>query len=65
MVRHFVKPGLTGLAQVKGYKGAHDLEQMQARVKTDVYYLENWSALLDLSIVLRTIGVAFKGERCH
>jgi Undecaprenyl-phosphate glucose phosphotransferase len=61
MVRHFIKPGLTGLAQVKGFKGEHDLAQMQERVKTDVYYLENWSALLDVSIVLRTLGVALKG----
>ncbi len=62
MVRHFVKPGLTGLAQVQGLKGAHDLQQMQERVQADVYYLENWSALLDFSILLRTVGVALKGD---
>lgn len=55
MLRHFVKPGLSGLAQVQGLKGDHDLEAMKERVKADVYYLENWSLLLDVSILLRTI----------
>jgi Undecaprenyl-phosphate glucose phosphotransferase len=62
MVRHFIKPGLTGLAQVQGLKGRHNLAEMEDRVKADVYYLENWSALLDVSIVLRTLGVALKGD---
>ncbi len=56
MLRHLVKPGLTGLAQVQGYKGEHDLASMEARVQADVYYLENWSLLLDLSIILRTLA---------
>ena len=56
MLRHLVKPGLTGLAQVQGYKGEHDLPSMEARVRADVYYLENWSLLLDLSIILRTLA---------
>lgn len=56
MMRHLVKPGLTGLAQVQGYKGEHDLASMEARVRADVYYLENWNLLLDLSIILRTVG---------
>lgn len=55
MLRHFVKPGLTGLAQVNGLKGEHDLASMEDRVKADVYYLENWSLLLDISILLRTL----------
>lgn len=60
MLRHFVKPGLSGLAQVQGLKGDHDLEAMQDRVRADVYYLENWSLLLDLSILLRTLGQILK-----
>jgi Undecaprenyl-phosphate glucose phosphotransferase len=56
MLRHLVKPGLTGLAQVQGYKGAHDLAAMEARVRADVYYLQNWSLIFDLSIILRTLA---------
>ncbi len=61
LLRHFVKPGLTGLAQVQGLKGEHDLKSMEERVQADVYYLENWSLLLDLSILLRTLGSLGKG----
>lgn len=56
MLRHLVKPGLTGLAQVQGYKGEHDLAAMEARVRSDVYYLENWSLVLDLSIIFKTLA---------
>jgi len=56
MLRHLVKPGLTGLAQVQGYKGEHDLPSMEARVRADVYYLENWSLWLDLSVIIRTLA---------
>lgn len=56
MMRHLVKPGLTGLAQVQGYKGEHDLASMEARVRADVYYLQNWSLIFDLSIILRTLA---------
>ena len=55
MVRHFVKPGITGLAQVKGYRGEVETEEdIVNRVKYDIYYLENWSLLLDLNIVFLT-----------
>ena len=55
MVRHFVKPGITGLAQVKGYRGEIEREEdIVNRVKYDIYYLENWSLLLDLNIVFLT-----------
>ena len=55
MVRHFVKPGITGLAQVKGYRGEIEAEEdIVNRVKYDIYYLENWSLLLDLNIVFLT-----------
>lgn len=63
MVRHFVKPGITGWAQVNGYRGATtELWQMDKRVKYDVWYIEHWSALLDLKIILRTIYNAIAGE---
>lgn len=61
MVRHFVKPGITGLAQVNGLKGFHNIQEMEDRVKTDVYYLENWSFLLDVSIIARTKLIVFFG----
>ena len=55
MVRHKVKPGITGLAQVTGYRGETDsLEKMQKRIEYDLEYLRNWSLRLDLAIILRT-----------
>ena len=60
MVRHKVKPGITGWAQVNGHRGETDtLEKMQARVEFDLEYLRNWSLGLDLQIIARTIRVAF------
>lgn len=56
MVRHFVKPGLTGWAQVTGYRGETEhLWQMEGRVKRDIWYMEHWSFLLDIRILLMTI----------
>ena len=56
--RHHVKPGLTGWAQVNGYRGeTPKIEQMERRVEHDLWYINNWSPLLDLKIVLRTIIV--------
>ena len=61
--RHRVKPGITGLAQVKGYRGLTDtLEKMQNRVKYDVIYTENCSLLLDLRILAKTVVVCFWGR---
>ncbi|MDR2775595.1 MAG: undecaprenyl-phosphate glucose phosphotransferase [Tannerella sp.] len=63
MVRHLVKPGITGWAQITGYRGeTRTLEQMEGRVKRDVWYLENWSFFLDLKIIVVTIINMFKGE---
>ena len=63
MVRHLIKPGITGWAQVNGYRGeTKTMEQMEGRVMHDVWYLENWSFLLDLKIVLVTLLNMFKGE---
>jgi len=64
MVRHLVKPGITGWAQITGYRGeTRTLEQMEGRVKRDVWYLENWSFFLDLKIVSVTIINMFLGEK--
>lgn len=55
MVRHFVKPGVTGWAQVTGFRGeTKELWQMEGRVKRDIWYMENWSIWLDLRIILLT-----------
>ncbi len=63
MVRHFVKPGITGLAQVRGYRGevSHDSD-IQGRIKFDIFYIENWSFLLDLKIIVQTVLNMARGE---
>lgn len=59
--RHHVKPGLTGWAQVNGYRGeTRHIEQMRLRVEHDLWYINNWSPWLDLRIVLQTIVVALR-----
>lgn len=64
MVRHLVKPGITGWAQIMGYRGeTRTLEQMEGRVKRDVWYIENWSFFLDLKIIFVTVINMFKGEK--
>lgn len=63
MARHFVKPGITGLAQAKGYRGeTKTLQLMKNRVKFDRFYIENWSLLLDLKIILLTIVILIRGD---
>lgn len=63
MVRHFVKPGITGLAQVRGYRGEIEKdEDIQKRTKFDIFYIENWSFFLDLKIMVQTILNAISGE---
>ena len=60
MVRHKVRPGITGWAQVNGHRGETDtVEKMQARVEYDLEYLRNWNLRLDLQIIVRTIRVLF------
>ena len=66
MVRHKVRPGITGWAQVNGHRGETDtLEKMQARVEYDLEYLRNWSLLLDLQIVARTIKLVFFDRKAY
>jgi len=61
MSRHFVKPGITGLAQAKGFRGeTRDLVHMKNRVKLDRFYVENWSLLFDLKIILLTTVSLYK-----
>ncbi|PPK87522.1 undecaprenyl-phosphate galactose phosphotransferase/putative colanic acid biosynthesis UDP-glucose lipid carrier transferase [Neolewinella xylanilytica] len=64
MIRHKVKPGVTGLAQINGYRGPTDeVWKMEKRVEYDVWYLENWSILMDIRCVIMTAYNAFiKGE---
>lgn len=63
MVRHFVKPGITGLAQVSGFRGEVESDSdIIGRVKFDIYYVENWSVLLDVKIIIKTIVKALKGD---
>jgi len=62
-VRHFLKPGITGWAQVNGLRGETNTESMQKRVELDVWYLENWSFLLDLKIIFLTIWNSVKGDK--
>lgn len=64
VIRHNVKPGITGLAQTKGYRGeVKQDEDIINRVKYDIYYIENWSLLLDLKIILDTIVLIIKGDK--
>lgn len=63
MVRHFIKPGITGWAQVNGYRGeTKDPKEMEMRVRADLWYLENWSFLLDVRIVFLTVFNMIRGE---
>ena len=63
MVRHFVKPGLTGWAQINGYRGeTRELWQMEKRVEYDIWYIENWNILLDLKIIFLTFVLLLKGD---
>ncbi|OOG70155.1 exopolysaccharide biosynthesis polyprenyl glycosylphosphotransferase [Flavobacterium sp. A45] len=64
MVRHFIKPGITGLAQTKGFRGEVENDKdIINRVRYDIFYIEKWSLLLDLKIILITIYNTLKGDR--
>jgi putative colanic acid biosynthesis UDP-glucose lipid carrier transferase len=66
MIRHKVKPGITGLAQVNGMRGETDnVDKMAKRIEYDLAYLRNWSLWLDLKIVLSTIPVVLKMENAY
>ena len=64
MIRHFMKPGITGWAQVNGYRGeTYNLVQMEKRVEYDLWYLENWNLLVDIKIMFMTAFNSIKGEK--
>ena len=64
--RHRVKPGMTGWAQVNGWRGETDtLDKMEARVQHDVYYAENWSVFFDLKILLMTAYVTWFDKNAY
>lgn len=66
MLRHKVKPGITGWAQVNGMRGeTQTLEKMEARIQYDLDYLRNWSLWLDLWIILKTVKVVLTRENAH
>lgn len=63
LVRQYAKPGITGWAQVNGYRGETKvLSDMENRVEYDIWYIENWSLLLDMKIIIKTVINIFKGE---
>jgi len=65
MLRNMVKPGITGWAQVNGFRGEtkNKPAKMQARINHDIWYIENWSFWLDMQIILQTVINIFKGEK--
>jgi putative colanic acid biosynthesis UDP-glucose lipid carrier transferase len=64
MIRHFVKPGLTGWAQVHGFRGEiRDNKLLRKRIEHDIWYMENWSLWLDVKIILMTIYVTVLGDK--
>lgn len=64
MVRHFIKPGITGWAQITGFRGeTRTVEQMEGRIKADIWYMEHWSFLLDLYIVYKTVTNTLHKDR--
>jgi len=66
MLRHKVKPGITGWAQVNGLRGeTATLDKMEARIQYDLDYLRNWSLWLDLWIIIKTVKVVFTRENAH
>jgi Undecaprenyl-phosphate glucose phosphotransferase len=66
MLRHRVKPGITGWAQINGYRGETDtLDKMQKRVEYDLYYIEHWSLWLDLKIIMMTMFKGFLNKNAY
>jgi len=66
MIRHKVKPGITGWAQVNGSRGETDtIEKMEKRIDYDLDYLRKWSLAMDLLIILKTVGVVIKDENAY
>jgi putative colanic acid biosynthesis UDP-glucose lipid carrier transferase len=63
MLRHFVKPGITGWAQVTGYRGeTRELWQMEKRVECDIWYIQHWNFWLDIRIIWLTVTSFFRHD---
>ena len=63
MVRQLVKPGITGVAQVRGFRGETKyIKDMEGRIRFDVWYIENWSLALDINLILQTVWNMLKGD---
>ena len=61
--RHIVKPGITGLAQISGYRGEIKTKSdIKNRVRLDIFYIENWAFFLDVKIIMQTVLSIFKGD---
>jgi putative colanic acid biosynthesis UDP-glucose lipid carrier transferase len=66
MVRHKVKPGITGWAQVNGFRGETDtLDKMQGRIDLDLDYLRHWTLALDIFIILKTIRLVLHDHKAY
>jgi putative colanic acid biosynthesis UDP-glucose lipid carrier transferase len=66
MIRHKVRPGITGLAQVNGFRGETDtIEKMKGRIEQDLAYLRNWSLLLDVQIIFKTVAVVLGKQNAY
>ena len=64
--RHRVKPGITGWAQVNGYRGETDtVEKIRKRVEYDLFYIDNWSIWFDLRIIMKTARILFKDKHAY
>jgi len=62
MVRLYLKPGITGLAQISGHRGKLSFTEMKERLKWDIYYMEHWGFWLDIQIILKTVWLVLKGD---
>ena len=63
MVRHWVKPGITGWSQVSGFRGeTKALDDMENRIRNDIWYIEHWSFMLDIYIIFKTVANSLRGE---
>lgn len=66
MLRHHVKPGITGWAQINGWRGeTGEIEKMEMRIKHDLYYINNWSLWFDLRIIFMTVFMVIAGRNAH
>jgi putative colanic acid biosynthesis UDP-glucose lipid carrier transferase len=64
LVRNFIKPGISGWAQVNGLRGeTNDIELMRQRVQFDIEYIDNWSLMFDVRVIFLTIYLTFKGDK--